>query len=145
MYNTSIRHNKCLVECIAVLDRVRVTKFIVDTGATFTYCNCKIFDSHNDENTLEKNEIKILGGFIKGLPVSFYKCNLKQFTIGSLNMGRQDRWVTFDKRVTDTVLGMDILKQVIMITNPYNQKIYFCKDAEDYEQNFQLKVRWNNN
>ena len=133
------------VECIAVLDRVRVTKFIVDTGATFTYCNCKIFDSHNDENTLEKNEIKILGGFIKGLPVSFYKCNLKQFTIGSLNMGRQDRWVTFDKRVTDTVLGMDILKQVIMITNPYNQKIYFCKDAEDYEQNFQLKVRWNNN
>lgn len=55
-------------------------------------------------------------------------------------MGRQDIWVTFDKRVTDTVLGMDILKQVIMITNPYNQKVYFCKDAEDYEQNFQLKI-----
>ena len=32
MYSTSIRDNKCLVECIAVLDRVRVTKFIVDTG-----------------------------------------------------------------------------------------------------------------
>ena len=55
-------------------------------------------------------------------------------------MEEQDIWITFDKRVTDNVLGMDILKQVIMITNPYEQKIYFCKDAEDYERNFQLKV-----
>ncbi len=56
-------------------------------------------------------------------------------------MDGQDIWITFDKRVTDTVLGMDILKQVIMITNPYEQKIYFCKDAEDYERNFQLRIR----
>ncbi len=55
-------------------------------------------------------------------------------------MGEQDMWVTFDQRVTDTVLGMDILKQVVMITNPYEQKIYFCKDAEDYGQNFRLKL-----
>ena len=118
MYSTSIRDNKCLVECIAVLDRVRVTKFIVDTGAMFTCCNCKVFDSRIDEDTLKKNETKILGGFVRGLPAIFYKCRLKQFTIGNINMGRQ----------------------VIMITNPYNQKVYFCKDADDYEQNFQLKV-----
>ncbi len=122
------------------IDRVRVTKFIVDTGGRFTCCNCKVFDSRIDEDTLKKNETKILGGFVRGLPVIFYKCRLKQFTIGNINMGKQDIWVTFDKRVTDTVLGMYILKQVIMITNPYNQKVYFCKDAEDYEQNFQLKI-----
>ena len=56
-------------------------------------------------------------------------------------MGAQGIWITFDEKVTDIVLGMDILKQVIMITNPYDQQIYFCKDAEDYEQNFQLKAR----
>lgn len=56
------------------------------------------------------------------------------------NLNEQYIWITFDERVTDIVLGMDILKQVIMITNPYNQKIYFCKDVDDYEQNFQLKV-----
>lgn len=140
MYSTNIRGNKCLVECIAVLDRVRVVKFIVDTGAMFTCCNCRVFDSRIDEDALKKNEKKILGGFVKGLPVTFYKCNLKQFTIGNLDMGEQDIWVTFDKSVTDIVLGMDILKQVVMITNPYDQKVYFCKDAEDYEQNFQLKV-----
>lgn len=55
-------------------------------------------------------------------------------------MDEQDIWITFDKRVTDTILGMDILKQVIMITNSYEQKVYFCKDTDDYRQNFQLKV-----
>ena len=70
----------------------------------------------------------------------FYRYSLKQFTIGNINMGEQDIWISFDRRVTDIILGMDILKQVIMITNPYDQKIYFCKGAEDYYQNFQLKV-----
>ena len=53
-------------------------------------------------------------------------------------MGEQDIWVTFDRRVTDTVLGMDILKQIIMITNPYNQQVYFCKDSDDYNSGFEL-------
>lgn len=55
-------------------------------------------------------------------------------------MDAQFIWITFDERVTDTGLGMDILKQVVMITNSYDQKIYFCKDAEDYNRNFCLKV-----
>lgn len=55
-------------------------------------------------------------------------------------MGEQDIWVTFDDRVTDTVLGMDVLQQVIFIANPYNKKIYFCKDREDYYSNFDLIV-----
>ncbi len=77
---------------------------------------------------------------MKGLPVVFYRCSLKQFTIGNINIGEQDIWITFGKRVTDTVLGMDIPKQVIMITNPYEQKVYFRKDAEDNNHNFCLKI-----
>ena len=49
-------------------------------------------------------------------------------------------FITFDERVTDTVLGMDILQQVIFTANPYNRKMCFCKDAADYDQNFQLDV-----
>ena len=56
-------------------------------------------------------------------------------------MNEQDIWIMFDKRVTDIILGMDILKQVIMITNPYDQQIYFCKDVHDYEHNFLLEVK----
>lgn len=54
-------------------------------------------------------------------------------------MSEQSIWVTFDPRVTDIVLGMDILKQVIVITNPYDQMIYFCRDFDDYNENFELK------
>lgn len=140
MYSTNIRDNKCLVECITVGKDINMVQFIVDTGAMFTCCNYKFFDVHIKEETLKRNETRFLGGFVKGLSVIFYKCKLKQFTIGNLDMGKQDIWITFDKRVTDSVLGMDILKQVILITNPYDQKVYFCKDAEDYEQNFQMKV-----
>ena len=77
---------------------------------------------------------------MKDLPVKFYRHRLKQFTIGNIDMGEQDIWVTFDDRVTDTVLGMDVLQQVIFIANPYNKKIYFCKDREDYYSNFDLIV-----
>ena len=61
-----------------------------------------------------------------------------QFTIGNIDLGKQNLWITFDQRVTDTVLGMDILQQIIFIANPYNKKIYFCKDDDDYNSNFEL-------
>ena len=50
-------------------------------------------------------------------------------------MGEQVKWITFDRRVTDIILGMDILRNIILITNPYDKKIYFCKDKEDYIEN----------
>ena len=53
-------------------------------------------------------------------------------------MGEQDLWVTFDKRVTDSILEMDILQQVIFTANPYDKKIYFYKDSDDYNANFKL-------
>lgn len=61
-----------------------------------------------------------------------------QFTIGNINLKKQDIWVTFDKRVRETVLGMDILQQVIFTANPYNKNIYFCNDKDDYNNHFEL-------
>lgn len=138
MYSTSIKNNRYFIQCITVFDRIRAVKFIVDTGARFTCCTYKALDKYIQESGMYDCERKLLGGFVKGMPVKFYKCRLKQFTIGNIDMGEQDIWITFDMRVTDTVLGMDILQQVIFIANPYNKKIYFCKDREDYDHNFQL-------
>ncbi len=83
------------------------------------------------------HEQKFISGFVKGSVVTFYRIHLRQFTIGNIDMGEQDIWITFDDRVTDAVLGMDILKQVMMITNPYDQRIYFCKDVVVYHLNFE--------
>jgi len=81
----------------------------------------------------------LVGGFVEGEYLKFYRLPLRQFTVGNIDLGEQDIWITFDEKITDIILGMDILKQIVMITNPYNQRIYFCKDADDYEKNFQLE------
>lgn len=71
--------------------------------------------------------------------MKFYKYPLKQFAIGNIDMGRRDIWLTFDERITDIILGMDILKQM-MILNSYNRRIYFRKDAENYQRHFMLAM-----
>ena len=129
-----------MVKCITLLEQMQIVKFIVDTGAKFTCCNYTTVGFDICEENFTGNETKFLGGFVKGEPVKFYKCKMKQFTIGNIDMGGQDIWVTFDERVTDTVLGMDILQQVIFTANPYNKRMYFCKDIHDYNDNFELKV-----
>lgn len=138
MYSTSLKDERFIIDSITVLNKMRIIQFVVDTGAMFTCCNYTSFDLGLQEEELINNEKKLLGGFVKGAPVQFYRCRLKQFTIGNIDMGEQDIWITFDGRVTDTVLGMDILKQVIFTVNPYNKKIYFCANSDDYNDNFRL-------
>lgn len=138
MYSTSLKDERFIVDSITVLKRMRIIQFVIDTGAVFTCCNYTSFDLELHEEDMVNTEIKFLGGFVRGLPVKFYRCKLKQFTIGNIDMGEQDIWITFDERVTDTVLGMDILQQIIFTANPYNKKIYFCKDSDDYNNNFEL-------
>ena len=138
MYSTKLKDERFSVDCIVFLGKVRIVQFVVDAGAMFTCCNYKLFDKSMQEIDLKECEVKNLGGFIEGVGVKFYKVSLSQFTIGNINLNKQNIWVTFDKRVRETVLGMDILQQVIFTVNPYNKKIYFCKDSDDYNNNFEL-------
>ncbi len=140
MYNTNIEDNRYFVRCLSVSKCVSSEKFIVDTGAIYTCCHYRAIDKNLKEEQLSGCELKCLCGMVNGIAVKFYKYKLRQFTIGNIDLGEQYIWVTFDERVTDIILGMDILKQIILITNPYDQKIYFCKDANDYEQHFHFKV-----
>lgn len=138
MYSTKLKDERFIVDSIAILEKARIIQFVVDTGAKFTCCNYASFDENLCEGELAGNEIKFLGGFIKGKPVKFYKCSLKQFTIGNIDMDRQDIWITFDERVTDTVLGMDILKQVTFTADSHGQMIHFYKDRNDYISSLDL-------
>ncbi len=138
MYSTSIKDNRYQIQCLAVSDKIRSAKFVIDTGAKFTCCHYTAINIDILKENLLFYETKFLGGFVKGLPVKFYRYRLKQFTIGNIDLGKRDIWLTFDDRVTDTVLGMDILQEVIFTANPYDKRIYFCKDVDDYSINFKL-------
>lgn len=136
MYSTRLKDERFSVECIAFLEKVRIIQFVVDTGAMFTCCNYKAFDKNMREEDFKGLEIKTIGGFIEGSGVRFYKYCLKQFTIGNIDMGEQIIWITFDKRVKETILGMDILKQITFIADSCSQQICFCEDEEDCRKNF---------
>lgn len=138
MYSTNIEDNRYTVRCLSISQYIASERFIVDTGAKYTCCHYRVINRMLREEQFFDYEFKNLCGIVNGLAVRFYKYHLKQFTIGNIDMGEQDIWITFDERITDIILGMDILKQIIMITNPYDQKIYFCRDQEDYKDNFEL-------
>ena len=108
MYSTSIKQNRCRVECIIVAEDIAVENFVVDTGAMYTCCNYLLVNDKLDETSLKDCETNCIGGLIEGDKVRFYKYALKQFTIGNIDLGEQSIWITFDQRVTDIILGMDI-------------------------------------
>lgn len=140
MYSTNAKDNRYTVDCIVSLKRIRITKFIVDTGARYTCCNYMLFDRELRKEEMADKEVKLLGGFVKGAPVEFYKCHLRQFTIGNIDLGAQNIWVTFDGRVTDSVLGTDILQRMIFAADPYHKRLCFCKDVVDFYRNFKLEA-----
>ncbi len=138
MYSTNIKDERYSVKCLIVDKFIKPYKFIVDTGAKFTCCHYEMINIALTEHQMSGCEEKYIGGFVKGDAVKFYKYRIRQFTVGNIDMGTRNIWITFDRRVTDVVLGIDILKQMIMIINPYDQKVYFCKDKADYDKNFEL-------
>ena len=140
MYSTCMKNDRYVVKCLIVSEYVTLEKFIVDTGARFSCYNYRIVDGDLCEEQLAGCETKYIGGFVQGETVRFYRYLLKQFAVGNIDMGVRDIWLTFDERVTDIILGMDILKQMMIILNPYNRRIYFCKDAEDYQRHFMLAM-----
>ncbi|MCM1183200.1 MAG: aspartyl protease family protein [Roseburia sp.] len=140
MYSTRLEDRRYLVRCIRVTKDIKTIDFIVDTGAQYSCVNYRLVDCSMCEASLADCDIKFIRGVIEGETVKLYKYRLKQFTIGNIDMGEQDIWVTFDRRVTDTVLGMDILQQLIFIANPYDKRIYFCEDVGDYERHFRFNV-----
>lgn len=141
MYSTKLNNSRFVVRCIRVTNDVKAVKFIVDTGAQFSCASYSLIDGGIREEDFKGCDTKVIRGVIEGESVKLYKYRLKQFTIGNIDMGEQDIWITFDQRVTDTVLGMDILQKIIFTVNSYDKRIYFCKDAMDYRENFELKIR----
>lgn len=141
VYSTSIEKNRFSVKCLTVSTKnFSLQNFLVDTGAVITCCQYRFLDKNMQEKDVLEYETRIIGGLVSGSNVKFYRYPLRQFTVGNIDMGKQDIWITFDKRVTDVILGMDILRQIILIMNPYNRKVHFCKDMMDYQENFELAI-----
>ena len=126
VYCTSIKNDRSIIACLLVSRGKYVTdeKFVIDTGAKYTCCRYTVVDKTLEEKKLRNfSDFRLIGGMVEGEYLKFYKYHLNQFTVGNVDMGEQDIWIIFDDRITDIILGMDIPKQIIMVVNPYHQKI----------------------
>ncbi len=137
MYSTKLMNQRYEIECISLTRVLKIQRFIVDTGAMYTCCHYSMIDEQLQESDLSEMKIKFIGGLINGSAVKFYEYPLKQFTIGNINRGTCNIWITFDKRVVDMVLGLDLLKDMVFLNRPSDGALCFFeseKQCREYMQ-----------
>lgn len=71
VYSTNIRGDRCIVDCLAVSNKISMDKFVVDTGAKFTCCNYRVIDGQLKEEGLLNCEERYIGGLVKGQFLKF--------------------------------------------------------------------------
>lgn len=116
MYSMKLKPEtrRYIARCIVNKSGPKVVDFLLDTGAKYTCCSYLSVNPKIREADCQMFDSKKLGGMVAGTTLRVYRYHVGQFTIGTVDMGEQDIWITFDERATDDVLGMDILQQVYM-------------------------------
>ena len=135
MYSTKSEGTRYVVTCLINDGGLALVDTIVDTGAMFTCYKAEQISPDLSEEQFENNEFRFIGGFIDGQngsnAVKFYKYFVKQFTIGTIDIGDRIIWITFDRRINDNVLGMDILKAVAYLQYDNSDELVFFKDKDE--------------
>lgn len=137
MYSTKLMKQRYEVECISLARVLKIQRFIVDTGAMYSCCHYSMIDEMLQESNFLQSNMKLIGGFVNGSAVKFYEYPLKQFTVGNINRGVCNIWITFDERVADMVLGLDILKDMIFLNNPSDGEMHFFESVSDCKEYIQ--------
>ncbi len=132
MYYASLDDNRVIVQCnIANNGRMRFISAIYDTGARYTCFRASTLNSMLKEESCQGSETKMLGGFIGSGFSKFYKYEVEKFAFGTIDLGKQDVWITFDEAVTSNVVGDDIIKQVNRLSFAGEGKEYFFGDRSE--------------
>ena len=136
MYSTSCTSDlRYIVTCITNEDSVSLVDTIVDMGAKRTCYQARLIDSSLKESDFKGKPSKLISGFVGGREIKnaarFYEYQLRQFTIGSIDMGKRVIWITFDDRIQDNVLGMDILRSVSMLQYADENELFFFNDKAE--------------
>lgn len=132
MYCANLEDNRVIVQCnIVNLRRMRFVSAIYDTGARYTCFRASTLSVALQEESCLGNETKMLGGFIGSEFSKFYKFEVEKFAFGTIDIGKQAVWITFDEAVTSNVVGYDIIKQVNRLSFAGEGKEYFFGDRSE--------------
>ena len=131
MYSLKNIDDRFVTNCIVKYSKPRVRRFVVDTGARYTCCIYDYINPALKEDDFSNCRTKLLGGFVANVGMKFYECKLDQFTIGTVDLKDQNIWITFDPRIADSLLGMDILKQVLFLNRPDKEEVDIYTDYDE--------------
>ena len=135
--NSELRYT---TSCIIHNGSTDIIQTVIDTGAKYTcYTADSFLNIDLNEDNFRNSGYKILGGFVN-IPVDdgsnsgavkFYAYTVSTFTIGNINLGKQTIWLTFDRKIKDNILGMDMLEKVAFMQYENESTMYFFKDRKE--------------
>ncbi len=144
MFSTKCENLRYVITCIVNQDSINLVDTIVDTGAMHTCYKAELINEDLTENSLSVANTHFIGGFVDGAnidrAVKFYEYTVSQFTIGTVNLGEQKIWVTFDDRISDNVLGMDLLRKVAFLQLEHDDRLYFFKDRLELAKSIETLI-----
>lgn len=131
MFSIDLSDDRFFANCMVNHNMPRIRRFVVDTGAKYTCCSYYYVNPLLNESDFAQEETKFLGGFVANVGMKFYKCKIKQFTVGTVDLGEQDIWITFDDRIADSLLGMDVLKKILYLNEPDNSQLIIYSNNDE--------------
>lgn len=143
MYNILHEDNRYISDCVLSngnIQETSVLKLVIDTGARFTCIKAqalwRLFKEVTEQQLIvNKCPFITIGGFVNGDIDAFkfrvYKYTVKQFTVGNIDLGTQTIGVYFDNRVSDNVIGMDILSKLNYTQFANQPFLYLFDDLYD--------------
>lgn len=135
MYSVNIieGENRVLLQCNFVENRFIKFSAVYDTGAEYTCVTAVSLNSKLTENDFKDSETMVVGGLIdsNNVSVKYYKLHVMDFYLGNIHITGVDIWVTFDDRITDSVVGYDILRRVTRLGIENSNIELFFKDTAE--------------
>ena len=119
-------------------NKTDILQAIIDTGARRTvFVASGMKENKMKEEYFQAKPYLEIGGFIRNdknnqiVGCKIYQYTVTQFTVGNIDLKQQTIWVTFDNRVTDNVLGLDILRQVGFIQYPNSNMLSIFESKDE--------------
>lgn len=135
MYSINVieGENRVLLQCNFVGTRFIKFSAIYDTGAEYTCVTAVSLNVKYTENDFKDSETMTVGGLIdsNNVYVKYYKLHVRDFYLGNIHIAGVDIWVTFDDRITDSVVGYDILRRVTRLGIENSNTELFFKDTSE--------------
>ncbi len=136
MYSANVieGENRILLQCNYAGDRFVKFSAVYDTGAQYTCVTAPSLSMKLTEKEFNGAETMSAGGLIdsENISAKYYKMHINNFYLGNIHLTGVDVWVTFDEKITDSVVGLDVLRRVTRLGIENSNTELFFKDTEEF-------------